>query len=393
MFKPGTEEAARLTAELILDVNNDYLKYDAINVGAYDLSLGIDYLLFKVAKSRIPFLSANLYNRHGERFFLPTLVKQVGPYKVGIIGIIDDDLKMDKIPSGHKLSVADPVKTAKSLLPQLKAQGTDFNVILTDMVGGSLLKLARACPTVDLIVASDKRNQISLPVIEGATFITHLDRGGKCAGHLDIYPAGSEGHGQKVGKYLMRNSFVQLRLDIPDHPEVGPLVVERKKYIADAQRDEIADTGESTEPSGCGTKYVGEQACLECHKARHKWWEETRHAHAFSTLEKKHRQYDAECVMCHSLAFECDEGKLSLGNVEAYNNVQCESCHGPAELHVLSKGKESFGLPPSLSTCLKCHTPERSGEGGFEYQFNFICAEKKAPPPPPPPPGAPIPPA
>jgi mono/diheme cytochrome c family protein len=77
------------------------------------------------------------------------------------------------------------------------------------------------------------------------------------------------------------------------------------------------------------------------------------------------------------LAYECDKGKLSLGKIEAFNNVQCESCHGPGELHVKSKGEQSMKPLPTVQTCLKCHTPERSGEGGFEYRFDKICVKKK----------------
>lgn len=379
------EEAAQLTAELILAADN-YMKYDAVNIGAYDLSLGIDFLLYKVSKSesKAVFLSANLYNPHGERLFPATTVKQVGQYKVGILGLIDDELKLDKIPAGRKLIVTDPVKEAQKLLPRLKEQGVNFVVVLTDLKGGSLLKLARSCPSIDLIVASDKRNQISLPIIEGQTYITHLDRGGKCAGRLDVAPSDSRitedsdiTRGQTVGKNIFRNSFIQLRLDIPDHAKVGPMVAEAKKRISVAQKNEMADTPEVADKSGCGTKFVGETACRKCHADRHQTWQLTKHSRAFQALVDKNRQYDPECVMCHSLAYECDKGKLSLGKIEAFNNVQCESCHGPGELHVKSKGEQSMKPLPTVQTCLKCHTPERSGEGGFEYRFDKICVKKK----------------
>jgi mono/diheme cytochrome c family protein len=66
-----------------------------------------------------------------------------------------------------------------------------------------------------------------------------------------------------------------------------------------------------------------------------------------------------------------------LSNVEKFNNVQCESCHGPGDLHVLSKGEQSMTPLPVLETCLKCHTPERSGDEGFEYRVTDICGNKK----------------
>lgn len=378
-FKPAQEEAARLTAELILAAN-EYLKYDAVNVGGYDLSLGIDYLLFKVGSSDPTYLSANLYDLHGERFFPATVMKEAGGRKVGIVGLLDNELKVDKVPAGHKLVVTDPIKEAKPLVAKLREQGADLVVVLTDMKGGALLKLARACPSIDIIIGSDKRNQVSLPVVEGTTHITHLDRGGKCAGRIDIFPAGGKGtaaaRGDTVGRNVMSDNFVQLRLAIPDHPKVGPMVLEAKKRISDAQKGELAEGSKEPKETDCGTKFMGAASCKKCHADRYSRWSTTKHANAFQTLVDKHRQFDEECVVCHSLAAECDGGKLSLGSIESYNNVQCESCHGPGELHVASKGKQSMKPLPTAETCLKCHTPERSGEGGFQHRVDDICVKK-----------------
>lgn len=382
-FKPSAVDAAQQTAELILEANQ-HINYDAVSVGAYDLSLGVDYLLYKQTQGSIPFLSANLYGRHPqERIFPATMIKQVGSYKVGIIGLLDDGLKVDKLPDGRKLVVTDPIKEAQELAPRLKEQGADLVVALTDMKGGGPLKLAHACKSIDIIISSDKSNQISIPIVEGSTYLTHLDRGGKCVGRFDVLSAAAatkddptQARGQKVGKFFMRHNFVQLRLVIPDHPVVGPMVVERKKSIAIAQKKEIAE-GKEADSVDCGTKYVGEAACQKCHADRHKKWLTTKHSLAFATLEAKSSQYDPACVMCHCLAFECEKGKLSLTNIEAFKNVQCESCHGPGELHVKSKGEQSMKPLPTLKTCLKCHTPARSSSRLFETRLPTICGARK----------------
>lgn len=353
-------------------------------MGAYDLSLGIDYLLFKGGEHSLPLLSANLYDRRQHRFFEPSKIIDTGAYKVGIIGLIDDDLKMDKIPDGRKIVVTDPVREAREIAPRLKAQGAGLVIALTDLKGGSVLKLARACRDIDIIISSDKRNQISLPVIEGNTYLTHLDRGGKCMGRLDILPAAQASgndsflaRSQKLGANYIRHNFTQLRLSIPDHPAVAAMVAKGKIPIAEAQKKEIAEGKETDGESGCGTKYVGEEVCGKCHADRHRKWALSRHARAFATLVSRNRQYDAACVMCHALAYECEKGKLSLGGMENYQNVQCESCHGPGELHVKSKGRESMEPLPSSKSCLKCHTPAKSGERAFEKRFSTICRPDK----------------
>jgi hypothetical protein len=380
-LKPEAIKPAELTAELIVTANA-HMGYDALNIGAYDLSLGIDYLIDKSVKTKAPLISANLYNRHGERLFAPTKLVEVGTMKVGIIGLTDSKLKLDKIPAGHKVVVTDPINEAQGLVAPLKEAGADMIVVLTDMKGGSLRKLAKKCPSIDVIIASDKRNRISLPLVVGQTYITHLNRGGRYIGRLEIGLLADKGEtashstrGQLVGQRIFTNQFVQLRLEIPDDPVVGPMVQEGKFLISDAYREKLADNDKDAEESGCGTEFVGSDSCRECHAERFAAWEKTKHAKAFQVLVSKNRQYDAECIMCHSLAFECDDGKIALGNVEKFNNVQCESCHGPADIHLATKGEQSFGPLPTRDACLKCHTPERSGEEGFEYQVAEICRE------------------
>lgn len=353
-------------------------------MGAYDLSLGIDYLLSQGMEKSLPLLCANLYDRRQKRFFEPSKLIDAGPYKMGVIGVIDDELKVDKIPDGRKIVITDPVKETKELSRRLKEQGATLIVVLTDLKGGGVLKLARAVKDVDIIISSDKRNQVSLPVVSGNSYLTHLDRGGKCVGRIDIIPAGKIARedpfisrSQKVASNHIRHSFTQLRLSFPDHPAVAALVDKGKLSVSDAQKKEIEEGKEVDDESGCGTKYTGEEVCKKCHADRHRKWSGTRHARAFATLVAKSRQYDPSCVMCHALAYECEKGKLSIGGMESYQNVQCESCHGPGELHVKSKGQESMEPLPTVKSCLKCHTPAQSGERAFEKRFSSICKPDK----------------
>ncbi|PLX42688.1 MAG: hypothetical protein C0609_09295 [Deltaproteobacteria bacterium] len=377
-IKEDKAESAKLTAELILNAN-ELMKYDAVSVGAYDLSMGIDYLLARVNELSTTFLSANLYDKRGRLLFKPTLIKKVGALKIGVIGLLDDNVKLDKIPDGRKLEVTDPYDTAEKLLPELRKEGADVIIILTDIKGGALRKLARTTSGIDFIIASDKRNRISLPVVVNNTHISHLDRGGKCVGYLEVLPAKGatdDSRGKVVGKYLLRNSFNQLRLEIPDDPRVAEMVKSAKAHISKAQEGEIADSGDDESDSGCGTRYVSAKTCKECHPGRFAWWKTTKHSNAMASLVAKQSQFNEECVMCHTLAYECDEGALSMGTLESFKNVQCESCHGPGELHVKSKGEQSMDPIPTRTTCLKCHTPERSPVENFDYRVKDICGEK-----------------
>ena len=352
---------------------------DALNVGAYDLSLGIDYLLTLRKAARFPLLSANLTDQHGTLLFEPYLVREVNGVRVGIFGLLDKRLKRDKVPGGHKLLVREPGEAAAEVTARLQEEGAEFIVLLTNLYGRPLRSLAKARLPIDLIVGSDKRDQISLPVVTQDTFITHLDRGGKSVGHLEVKPqpgGGASAPGQPVRGRLFRNQFVQLRLDIPDHPVVGSQVTAFEKREATLQKKQLEGNGnEGNGDNGdCGTAYVGADLCATCHADRFRTWQATDHAHALATLAQRDRQYDEECLVCHALAYECGEGGLKIASVEKFPNVQCESCHGPGDVHAASGGeRRTRPLQSVEQVCLRCHTPERSDEMDFAAAARRIC--------------------
>ena len=45
--------------------------------------------------------------------------------------------------------------------------------------------------------------------------------------------------------------------------------------------------------------FVGNAACIGCHANASAIWKNSRHAHAFATLEKKGKHFDPECLECH----------------------------------------------------------------------------------------------
>ena len=55
--------------------------------------------------------------------------------------------------------------------------------------------------------------------------------------------------------------------------------------------------------------YVGSEACKACHPNESKQYETTKHSHAYDALVKyakrpSNRQFDGECVVCHTVGFE-----------------------------------------------------------------------------------------
>jgi hypothetical protein len=108
-------------------------------------------------------------------------------------------------------------------------------------------------------------------------------------------------------------------------------------------------------------------ACETCHADQVKKWQATDHARAYDTLVKKSKQFDPNCIRCHTTRFNQPDGfSMKLQQPELVN-VQCESCHGNAKEH-LSDMKEIPTRKPTVSLCVTCHTADRCPNFEKDYQ-------------------------
>jgi nitrate/TMAO reductase-like tetraheme cytochrome c subunit len=109
-----------------------------------------------------------------------------------------------------------------------------------------------------------------------------------------------------------------------------------------------------------GLKFAGSDACKSCHQYEYQQWRTTTHARAYATLEKVGSQFDPECVVCHVVGMEYESGFISDKQTPHLKDVGCENCHGPGSEHIKTLGKTKTAGPKS--TCLDCHTPDKSTE-------------------------------
>ena len=122
---------------------------DAINVGRYELLLGLDFLKEKVKSTTIPFISANLRDGEtGSLLFEPYRIIQRGSFTVGIIGLTS--MVKDSLA---KVTTDDYLETGRSYLKKIKSM-VDIVVMLinTDQKNYSLLPAK--FPDADFIFVS-----------------------------------------------------------------------------------------------------------------------------------------------------------------------------------------------------------------------------------------------
>jgi len=141
-------------------------------------------------------------------------------------------------------------------------------------------------------------------------------------------------------------------------------------------------------------QYIGASKCKNCHQSdaagnQYEAWMGMKHAQAFEVLASdvahkygKERgvedpQKSAECLRCHVTAYGEPAERIKKG-FKPDLGVQCETCHGPGNLHMKARFKAAAGadsegsgyttIPddeiikkPAQETCLKCHNEESPG--------------------------------
>ena len=69
--------------------------------------------------------------------------------------------------------------------------------------------------------------------------------------------------------------------------------------------------------------------------------------------------FDGECIICHTVGYDFKTGYLNEKQTAHLKNVQCESCHGPASLHV----DEEHGERRRSGAATRTSSPRRSARG------------------------------
>jgi hypothetical protein len=152
-----------------------------------------------------------------------------------------------------------------------------------------------------------------------------------------------------------KHRWQSLGKDIKEDINVRKALKEYDAKVAGLLKDDSKPLAEGS--------YLGVSKCGECHQPFVEKWKKTRHAGAFSSLERAGKSGDPECIKCHTVGFGEKGGFYSAKTTPMLTNVQCEACHGPGSEHLLDFSKPM--QPVTEHVCLKCHT--KSASPDFNY--------------------------
>ena len=156
---------------------------DVINVGRYELSAGLDFLLESARESTIPFISANLrYADNNKRIFEPYLLIQRQGLVIGVIGLTN--LAPDTMES---VIMDDYLMSGRQAIDKIRSQ-VDIVVMLINSERKSYSKLPQEFPSADLIYTSGS-TMMTRPMmkqIEGGPYVYSSGREGRYLNVTDL---------------------------------------------------------------------------------------------------------------------------------------------------------------------------------------------------------------
>jgi len=352
--------AAKLKAEFVVEAYNR-IGCDALNVGERDLVLGLPFLKELEKRAKFPFVSANLTGKDNALLFKPYLIKRVGQVNVGIFGIMGDTAQIAalvKKHSGGAVLIQDAVEAAANVIRELHGK-TDLIVALTHQNVGRDWVVARRVRGIDVIIGGHDKQKVLEPHIADNTRIVQAGEKGQYLGQMEVSV-------QLDGTKSYHNRLIPLGKGVADDESI-------KSMLKDYYRKVAALHGAMEQGPEVSLRAA---SCESCHKREFMHWKASRHAAAYASLVKRERQFDPDCLPCHTTRFEEPQGFSIQSHPRDLIGVQCESCHGLIAEHAGDAKKVSAtadccvkgsALKPARQDCLKCHTAERSPSFEKDY--------------------------
>jgi hypothetical protein len=288
------------------------------------------------------------------------------PVKVGVASVIG--LKLAAKIKENSVKFEDATPALQRVLAQMDAAGAELRVLLYQgRINGAPrgesategVACARFFPQFQVLLCLSDTDlpptmplEVDHPGSAARTQVVSVGHKGKGVGVLGVWRTG-----KADVPFEFKYQLVELTPEFatPKGQEKGHPVLEQmedytrtlraKDYLSHYPQTKhvlqampavagLRKPGDAAEPT-----FVGSEKCKKCHERAYDIWKETPHSHAYATLTDKarhpsNRQYDGECIVCHTVGFGYQGGFKDAVKTPHLTDVGCESCHGPAGLHV-----------------------------------------------------------
>ncbi len=290
---------------------------------------------------------------------------QASRFKLGVIGVIGDGAAKGILeglpPKQTEVKFIEKEKVLPHTLEVLTKQKVDISIMLFQGYEKEAMAYAAAlhkehlknpaiAPVHVLLCLTEDEDPPAFPQKDAGAPSTSI----LTIGHKGRY-VGVIGAWKTATGIELRYQLVSMGPEFETKPgleKANPVTALMEKYTEDVHASNFLArfprTKHVVQTTHDDARYVGSDRCATCHQEASNVWTQSKHSHAFSALvnakNPKLRQFDGECVVCHTVGFKYSTGYNDLpkdGNLEALakhnqklQDVGCESCHGPGSSHV-----------------------------------------------------------
>ncbi len=351
------------------------MNYGAVTLGEYEVNLGLFNVLTNFALNEPDYkvVASNLIDAetHYPDMTVPWKVLDVKGLRVGVASVAGPQVAMriKALTKSEKAPrFAQTAATLKNVVGQMQNAKVDIPILLyqgpwsrnsgqrppTEGVA-----CAEAFPEFPIVLCLSSEDDpparpLDVKTRNGTTSqIILLGHKGKHLGVVGIWKTGkpAEPYAFRYERVEMTEDFQTPKDKEKDHPIIA-LMEEYTRELRDKNflerygqvKHPLQILDEDQPVKGLRNivpvTYVGSKACEKCHQHAHAYdvWAKSKHSHAYKTLvdakRPSNRQFDPECIVCHTVGFGYQSGFVSATKTPHLENVGCESCHGPCSVHV-----------------------------------------------------------
>jgi 2',3'-cyclic-nucleotide 2'-phosphodiesterase (5'-nucleotidase family) len=341
-----------------------FMGYDAVVLGEKDMGFGVDYIVKRSREVGLPVLVANLFDAAGDSLLFPPswTVEYPSGLVAGLIGVMGNQLKLPPQVKKGSIRIGDPVQAIRREIKALGDQ-VDLVVVVAHLTRREAQTIAQEVPEVDLVVFGHEGRPMRTVRRFGNAFVLQVADEGRYMG-IAFAVLDGEGGIRKLDSY-----FPPMSKEYEDHEAIGKLFRAYDMNVAAKEKSTLSGAVVEAR-AGLKKPFAGSAACGECHEAEHAVWEESKHAHAFEILVGESREYDRDCIPCHTTGFFKRGGFEHLAVTPDLIDIGCESCHGNGHDHIQDPDTATDG--DARAACGHCHTPEQDADFDFGPHWERI---------------------
>jgi hypothetical protein len=313
------------------------MRYDAVNIGPFDLALKVNQIKEAADSAGITLLAKHS-DANSEQLRPAIHIVRAGPTRVALIGAV---------PGTDTKTVCEEIAD----LTRRVRKTVDLIVVLSQLPPLDVERCANELTDVDLFLSG--RHDVDLTTSKRISnaYVLPCSLYGQTVGVAEIYLRPQGGIERLVSAYHRLDSSLAedplIKRSVGDYYAKHSVLMPEQASVRATEQvlaSVLVKDGNS------------QASCQNCHEKEFASWKETPHAHGWQTLVEKDSSDRADCISCHTTP------QLTLdGFSPASTGVGCATCHGgDPDLARHPTDPRFIVRRPAEAICQTCHTPKTS---------------------------------